>query len=157
MPELTQYGILPPGIHEMDMEEVSRLFCGVPSVYHRSRLFENLEKYVKQLQTFQIGTALIVDGSFVMACVEKPADIDIVLVMPKEWDNTIETIPPEHYNLLSPLKAESEFAGIHLFVVAENTPLYHDWIRWLSIIKGDWRFMFDVPQNESKGLVRVTL
>ena len=157
MPDLSQYGILPQGIHEMDLEEVGRRFGNFPKSPYRLRLFETLQKYVERLQTFQIGIALIVDGSFVMASVEKPADIDVVLVMPEEWRRTVEKNPPERYNLLLPVKVEEEFAGIHLFVVAEHSQEYHDWIRYFSRIKGDWRIMFDIPDNVSKGLVRVTL
>gem|GEM_PF-373077 len=157
MPDLSQYGILPPGIHEMDMEEVGKFFGGVPKSPYRLRLFETLKKYVERLRALQIGIALIVDGSFVMTQIEKPADIDVVLVMPEEWEKPIEKIPQEQYNLLSPVNVEDLFIGIHLFVAADNSPMYHEWIRWLSKIKGDWRVMFDIPPNVSKGLIRVTL
>ena len=138
----------------MDLEEVGRLFGDTP---HRLRLFETLKKYAKQLRTLQIGTALIVDGSFVMTCIETPKDIDVILVMPEKWDMTLEKIPTEYYNLLSPVGNKTEFAEIHPFIVAEHSPLYHSWIRQFSHIKDDWRFMFDIPYNISKGLVRVTL
>ena len=154
MHNLSRHGILPPGIHEMDLEGVGRLFGGTS---HRLRLFGTLKKYVQQLQTLQIGTALIINGSFVMACVEMPKDIDVILVMPKEWDMTIEKIPTEYYNLLSPVENKTEFAEIHPFLAAESSPLYHSWIRQFSHIKDDWHFMFDIPYNISKGIVRVTL
>ena len=157
MTERSQHGILSPGIHEMSMEEIGRLFGNVPKPRYRLRLFETFQKYVERLQTLHIGIALIVDGSFVMPCVEKPADIDIVLVMPENWRHTIEIIPPEQYNLLSPVRVEAEFTGLHLFAVAENSLEYHGWIRWFSNIKDDWCFMFDIPDNISKGLIRVTL
>jgi len=155
--EITQYGILPLGIHETNMEEIGRLFGAVPKSQYRLRLFETFQKYVERLQTLQIGIALIVDGSFAMPCVEKPVDIDIILVMPKDWRHTVEIIPPEQYNLLSPVRVEAESAGIHLFAVAENSAEYHGWIRWFSQIKDDWCFMFDIPDNMTKGLIRVTL
>ena len=109
------------------------------------------------MRTLQLGVALIVDGSFIMPCVETPRDIDVILVMPKEWRMAVEKIPPECYNLLSPVRVEAEFDGIHLFVAAESSPLYHSWIRYFSKIKGDWRFVFDIPHNVMKGLVRVVL
>jgi hypothetical protein len=157
MTEISQHGILPPGIHEMSGDEIGRLFGNVPKSQCRLRLFETFQKYVERLQTLHIGIALIVDGSFVMPCVEKPADIDIILVMPKDWRHTVEKIPLEQYNLQSPVRVEAEFAGIHLFAVAENSAEYHEWIRWFSQIKDDWCFMFDIPDNMSKGLIRVTL
>jgi len=141
----------------MNLEEVGRLFGNVPKPQYRLRLFETLKRYVGCLQTLQIGIALIVDGSFVMPCVEKPADIDVVLVMPKDWRHTVEKIPLERYNLQSPVRVEAEFTGIHLFAVAENSAEYHEWIRWFAQIKDDWCFMFDIPDNMSKGLIRVTL
>jgi len=141
----------------MNLEEVGRLFADVPKSLHRLRLFETLKKYIECLRTLQIGITLIVDGSFAMTCVDKPADIDVVLVMPKEWERPVEIIPQEQYNLLSPVSVEDVFVGIHLFVAAENSPMYHEWIRWFSKIKGDWRMMFDIPHNVSKGLIKVTL
>jgi len=157
MLDTTQYGILPPGLHEMGLAEVAKFFGGVPKPSYRLRLFETLSRYVERLRTLQIGTALLIDGSFVMSCVESPADIDVALVMPKEWRHPVEKIPPEQYNLLSPVRVEEEFLGLHLFVVAENSPQYHNWIHWFSKIKGDWRVMFDIPHNVSKGLIKVTL
>jgi hypothetical protein len=157
MTERSQHGILPPGIHEMNMEEIGRLFGNVPKPQYRLRLFETFQKYVERLQTLHIGIALLVDGSFVMPCIEKPADIDVALVMPKEWRNPVAKIPPEQYNVLSPVRVEEEFTGLHLFVVAENSPQYHGWVHWFSKIKGDWRIMFDIPHNVSKGLIKVTL
>lgn len=141
----------------MDMEEVGRRFGNIPTLPHRLHLFDTLQKYVERLQSLQIGIALIVDGSFVMASIEKPADIDVVLVMPEGWEKPVEKIPQEQYNLLSPVSVENVFVGLHLFVAAENSPLYNSWIRWFSKIKGDWRIMFDIPHNVSKGLIRVTL
>ena len=108
--EITQYGILPPGIHKMNVEEVGKLFGGIPNLPYRLRLFEILKKYVQRLQALSIGIALIVDGSFVMTCVEKPADIDLVLVMPEKWEKPIEKIPQEQYNLPSSVEVEAEFA-----------------------------------------------
>ena len=141
----------------MSLEEIGRFFGSVPIPPHRLRLFEKLKKYVERLRTLQIGIALIVDGSFIMPCVEMPADIDLILVMPKEWEKTIEKIPPEHYNLLSPIKVEAEFEGMHLFVVAEHSREYHGWIRYFSHIREYWKFRFSIPHDVSKGLVRVTL
>ena len=77
--------------------------------------------------------------------------------MPEGWEKPIEKIPQEQYNLLSPVSVEDVFTGLHLFVVAENSPEYHAWIRYFSRIKGNWRIMFDIPQNILKGFIRVTL
>jgi hypothetical protein len=157
MPEITQHGILSPGIHEMTLEEIGRLFGNVPKSSYRLRLFEKLKEYVERLRTLQIGIALIVDGSFAMPCIETPEDIDIVLVMPENWDITLERIPDEYYNVVSSERVEEEFVKIHLFAVAENSPLYHDWLFFFSKIKNDWCVMFDIPPNVSKGHIRITL
>jgi len=157
MSVIAQHGILSPGMHEMDLDEIGRRFGNIPRSSYRLRLFENLKEYAKRLQTLQIGIALIVDGSFIMPCVEKPADIDVILVMPENWEHPVEIIPPEQYNLLSSARVGAGFAGIHLFVVAENSPEYYNWISFFSDIKDDWHFMFNIPHNVSKGFIRVTL
>ena len=84
MLEANQYGLLPPGIHEMSLEEIGRFFGNVEAPPHRRRLFEKLTKYVKRLRALQVGVALLVDGSFVMPHVEIPNDIDLILVMPAD-------------------------------------------------------------------------
>jgi len=157
MIEINQYGILPSGIHDISLDEIGLLFGGVSNSRHRSRLFEELKKYVERLRALRIGVALIVDGSFVMPYVEMPADIDLLLVMPGNWERAIEKIPTEYYNLLSPVRVETEFAEVHLFVVAENSWEYHDWIHYFSNIRAYWKFRFNIPQDVSKGLIRVTL
>jgi hypothetical protein len=157
MPEITQHGILSPGIHEMTLEEIGRLFGNVPKSSYRLRLFEKLKEYVERLRTLQIGIALLVDGSFAMPCIETPEDIDIVLVMPENWDITLARMPDEYYNLVSAEAVEDEFGRLHMFAVAENSPQYHSWISYFSDIKIEWRVMFDIPLDVSKGLIRITL
>jgi hypothetical protein len=141
----------------MTLEEVGRLFGNVPESQYRLRLFGKLKQYVERLQTLKIGIALIVDGSFAMPCIETPEDIDILLVMPENWDISLEKIPDEYYNLVSTERVEEEFVRLHLFAVAENSQTYHGWIRYFSRIKDDWHFIFDIPLNVSKGLIRITL
>ena len=152
MSEITQHGILPPGIHEMKLEEVGKLFGYIPGASNRLRLLETLKMYVERLQILQIGIALIVDGSCVMTRVEKPVDIDVVLIMPKEWRHTIETIPPERYNLLSPENVETEFPGIHLFAITEHSPKYYDWIRYFPTSKTTGILCLTFPMTSRKDL-----
>ena len=140
----------------MSLDEIGLLFGSVANSRHRLRLFEELKKYVERLRALRIGVALIVDGSFVMPCVEMPADIDMILVMPENWEKSIEEIPAEYYNLVSSTKVAEEF-GLHLFVVTEHSLQYDSWIRFFSAIKKEQCWTFDIPNNVLKGQVRVTL
>src|SRR5262245_47107394 len=59
----------------------------------RTRLFGKLRDYVRAVERAACGTSVIVNGSFVMACVDEPEDIDLILVLPTDWDLAADLKP----------------------------------------------------------------
>ncbi len=47
-------------------------------------LFHKLKAYVGEVKNADCGSSVIVDGGFVMGCVDKPEDIDLILVLPSD-------------------------------------------------------------------------
>src|SRR5436305_9676904 len=100
MPELTELGLLPPGVHTLSLEQVGVLFGGFQRSDRRLVLFERLRQYVTALRKTGTALAVVVDGSFVMRGVDEPGDIDLLVVLPQGWDRAAE-LSPHVYNLLS--------------------------------------------------------
>jgi hypothetical protein len=78
--------LLPPGVHDASVKEVEELFGRFQRSDRRPRLFAKLRDYVEELQGAEIPGSIIINGSFVMACVDEPEDIDLVLALPTEWN-----------------------------------------------------------------------
>ena len=83
---LDERQLLPGGVHDATLEEVDRQFGRFQRTDRRIELVRKLKEYVAAMQQAQIRGSLIVDGSFVMAGVDQPEDLDLVLVLPDDWD-----------------------------------------------------------------------
>src|SRR5688500_3648556 len=93
-------GLLPEGIHDTTMGEIDAYFAKFQRSDRRIKLFEQLKRYVHEIQAANWSVSLIIDGSFVMPAVDEPGDIDLMLVLPADWDNEADLRPFE-YNLIS--------------------------------------------------------
>ena len=82
--EVNERGILPVTVHDADLAEVESLFGGFQKSDRRLRLFAKLREDVGELRDAGIRGWLIVDGSFVLRCVDEPDGIDVVLAPPRE-------------------------------------------------------------------------
>ncbi|MCF7961279.1 MAG: hypothetical protein K9M08_11095 [Pirellula sp.] len=98
--ELTKAGVLPVAVHDGDLDEIEILFGGFQRSNRRMTLFAKLKEYVTALRNSDIRGWLIVDGSFVMGCVDEPEDIDVILILAADWDLK-EDLRPFQYNLVS--------------------------------------------------------
>ncbi len=72
------------------MDEVKNMFGIFQRSDRRQRFFNKLSEYINSLRKADCGQSLLVDGSFVMACIDEPDDIDVILVLPAEWDMLAE-------------------------------------------------------------------
>ena len=59
-------------------------------------LFAKLTEYVDAVKKAACGQSVIIDGSFVMACIDEPDDIDLVLVLPPDWDMQADLKPYQY-------------------------------------------------------------
>jgi hypothetical protein len=90
-----------------------------------------------------------------MACVDQPEDIDLIVVLQKEWDWRAD-LRPYQYNLVSKRRVKREF-GLDVFVVENGSADETKWLRFFARVRTDWCKLFGWRLKSRKGLVRVTL
>lgn len=84
IPPLNEHGLLPPGVHDADLDEVPRLFC---VNQHRWRLWDNALQGIDlvcdlvQKQPITLLPTLILAGSF-FSDKALPGDIEATLTLP---------------------------------------------------------------------------
>jgi hypothetical protein len=74
--------ILTNGVHDASLENVEAEFAKFQKSDRRLKLFGKLQSYLAEVKRADCGMSVILDGSFVMACVDEPEDIDLILVLP---------------------------------------------------------------------------
>lgn len=137
------------------MEEIEDLFGGFQKSNRRSRLFAKLVEYVAALRNAGLLGQLIVDGSFVMGSVDEPEDIDLILVLPVDWDFAAE-LRPFQYNLISTRDIKRRYP-FDVFTVRASSPEEARWIGFFSKVGVKWYESCDLPDGRRKGLVRIAL
>ncbi len=152
---LDERQLLPRGIHDASLGEVDELFARFQKSDRRLRLFKKLRDYLKALKSANCGVTVIVDGSFVMGCVDEPEDIDLILVLPADW-NMETDLKPYQYNLISQRRVKKDF-GFDNFIVREGSIDEQDWARFFSRVNVKWCERFGWPAKTKKGLLRVTI
>ncbi len=123
IPDLTEEGFLPAGIYDCTLDEVESVFGRFQKSERRVQLAKNLREFVAELINAKIGNWLLIDGSYV-TIKEEPGDIDIVLVLPEDFDLSAELTPTE-YNLISNRVVKRKY-DFHLFITLENSGEYVD-------------------------------
>jgi hypothetical protein len=75
IPDFTQYGLLPQGVHDCTFPEAAAFLC---SNEHRSGIWTGLQNFIEWTSTFPQPDAFLIDGSYVT---DKalPNDVDIVI------------------------------------------------------------------------------
>jgi len=144
---------LPPGIPRLALEQVRKLFGEFQSSDRRPRLFRRLTDFVTEVRKTGRHVQVLIDGSFVMACVDQPEDIDIILVMPPEWDFAAE-LRPFQYNLLSRKRVKKRF-GFDSFAGARGSAQEADLIKYFQGLNAKWVEKFNLPADLNKGIIEV--
>ena len=144
---LNNAGLLPPGVHDMSLEEVGTLFGSFQQNDQRPRLFAKLEELVLEAKVVGFVRFLIIDGSFVTSK-PAPGDIDLIIVVEpgildqREW-------APREYNLLSRNRLRRRYP-FDFFVVPLVSTAYNHYLDFFSKVKNN-------PGEDRKGVVRVHL
>jgi hypothetical protein len=147
--------LLLPGVHEVSMETVKEHFGKFQRSDRRMKLFAKLTEYLDAVKKAGCGVSVVIDGSFVMACIDVPDDIDVILVLPIGWDDT-EDIKPFQYNLVSK-KSVRKTHGFDVFVVKPGSAREAELINFFSGVNVKWREKFGWPDNTRKGILRVMI
>jgi len=147
--------LLPAGVLDVSLEFVEELFSRFQHTDRRIRLFGKLRDYLAAVKKAECGTSVIIDGSFVMGCVDEPEDIDLILVLPPDWDILAE-LKPYQYNLVSKKRVRREY-GIEVFPVGPGSVDEKKWIDFFCQVNIKWCEQFGWPADTKKGIVRVVL
>lgn len=148
-------GLLPEGIHDASLSALRELFGGFQKSDCRLKLIARLEEFIEELRNAGIAKELIVDGSFVMGCIDEPEDIDLILVLPDNWDMEAE-LKPFQYNLLSKRSVKRRFP-FDLFSVRADSTERQKWIDLFSKVNVKWFEEHGFAAGDRKGLVRIEL
>jgi hypothetical protein len=151
IPDLVN-GVLPEGIHRCSIEEIDRLFGGFSGSDRRIQLTQKFQTYVKDVRAVGIAVAVIVDGSYVTKK-PQPNDIDLILVLPDDFDLSAELLPME-YNTQS-RRIVKKLYGLDVLPARESRDDYWEYIDFFS------RVNLNDPEQAAfplrKGLLRMEL
>jgi hypothetical protein len=147
IPELSEYGLLPEGIHDCTLEEIGARFGRFQKTDRRVQLFTKLCALVQEEQRAGIAIEIFIDGSFVTDKAT-PGDIDLVLVVPAEYRSGGD-LPPFRYNAISKQHLRQRYQ-FDVFVARQNSSLYN---QQLDFFQHDSR----LPSGNTKGILRIKL
>lgn len=147
--------LLPPGVHDASLAEIEELFGRFQRSDRRSTLFRRLRDYLTVLERAGCASAVIIDGSFVMACVDDPEDIDLVVVLGDGWDWNAE-LKPFQYNVLSKHRVKKQY-GFDAFFVRPGSAQEAEWLAFFGTVNVKWSTAFRWPDKLAKGIVRIRL
>jgi hypothetical protein len=139
------------GIHDTTLNEVEKLFVDTS---RRRMLFENLKKYLSFLSMTGWPCEVLLDGSFVLQHVPEPNDIDLILLLPENWDFDRRDFSAIEYNSVDRGHTKRVYK-IEVYSVIAGTELYDDYIQLFSRIRAEWCDLLGIPRSARKGLLRI--
>lgn len=137
----------------MALDQVEQLFGQFQGSDRRPRLMRMLREFVAEVGKTGWTAQILLDGSFVMGGVDRPEDIDVILVLPADWDFSAELRPFE-YNLLWRKRTAAKY-GFDVFAVASGSPEEAQLIEFFQTVNVKWRRQFQLPLAVKKGIVKV--
>jgi hypothetical protein len=146
IPELLPNGILPEGIHECTLEEITARFGRFQATDRRPSLNQGLIRYLDELRQADIGKCLIVNGSFVTQA-DRPSDIDALLILKDDGDLSGD-VPPFKYNAMSRRYIQNHH-GLDIHFGFEGNPSAAEIIQLFQEVKGRPGLL--------KGILRINL
>lgn len=118
LPDLTEHGLLPPGVHLATIDEFEQRFVFFGVSDRRFRLFDRLRELHDQARMSGIIRRFLVVGSFITSKPE-PNDFDCILVL--DSSITGHDLTPMEYNMVWGERARRIFGG-DVFPVLEGSP-----------------------------------
>jgi len=128
IPEFTEQGFLPPGIHQATRDEFKERFTLFQRSDRRLRLFEQLNQLLDQAAQAGIVKRMLIAGSFVTAKAE-PNDFDCIVVL----DPSIvgRSLRPFEYNLVSRKMARRLFGG-DVMPALDDSPALQQYLQFFQ-------------------------
>ena len=146
-------GLLPPGIHDATLAEIETSFARFQRTDRRIKLFEKLKVYLTELGRTGWPCEVILDGSFVMPPVDEPNDIDVILVLPSDWD-MVRDLKPFEYNVVDKTFTRQEYR-VEVFPVPARSEQEVQTQALFAQVRIEWCRAFGWPTNAKKGVVRI--
>jgi hypothetical protein len=144
IPEWSENGLLPEGVHEASLDEVRERFGRFQRSDRRPTLFAKLSEFLRELRSTGLIVAVIINGSFVTAK-DEPSDIDLILVLRPDHDFGADPKPFE-YNVLSKRRVRSRFR-FDVLIARESSIEYEQYVSFFQGVKGS--------SDLRKGVVKV--
>ncbi|MBI2807419.1 MAG: hypothetical protein HYX68_20750 [Planctomycetes bacterium] len=146
--------LLIPCVHDVTLEGVKEKFGSFQKSDRRPTLFAKLVEYLDAVKRAGIGASVIVDGSFVMGGVDEPGDIDLLLVLPPDWDDAAE-LNPYQYNVVSGSSVRKTH-GFDILVVKSGSIREKELSDYFQKVRPKWCQKFGWPADTRKGILKVT-
>jgi hypothetical protein len=143
LPDFTEDGLLPPGIHRTTLAEFERRFVYFAVSDRRFRLFDKLRVLHEEARRSGIVCRFLVAGSFVSSKPE-PNDFDCILLLNPSLK--VRALGAQEYNLVIPARARRIFGG-DVFPVREGTPKAEELLEFFQFSR----------QGERIGIVEIEL
>ncbi len=142
IPELTDDGVLPEGVHVCSLSDLKERFGRFDKSDKRVRLTTQLVEYFDSLRQTGLVSWVAIDGSYVTSKPD-PGDIDLIVVLKASHDFSSE-LRPDFYNALSKKRVRSKYA-FDVFVLPEDSPA----------LSGQLEFFQKTRVGTPKGILRV--
>src|SRR5262245_14291635 len=123
-------GVLPEGIHDCTLDEIDRAFGRFQKSDRRIRLMEKLVAYLAEARSVTFIKAILIDGSFVTAK-EEPEDIDLIVVVPADFEPT-QDLKPFEYNAVSRRAVKAAGYPFDLYTTPLDSPRYFEMVELFS-------------------------
>lgn len=143
IPEFTELGLLPPGIHSATWHEFSERFVVFQHSDQRIQIGDRLKALYDECKNSEIVRRFLVAGSYVTDKAE-PNDYDCLLVFDPAIVKTL--LAPHQYNLISHRMAKRRFKG-DIMTVIDGSAVF---LRYLE-------FFQTTRDGEKTGIVEILL
>jgi hypothetical protein len=143
LPDFTENGLLPEGIHRATLAEFERRFVYFAVSDRRFRVFDKLRVLYEEAKRSGIVRRFLVAGSFVTSKPE-PNDFDCILLLNPSLK--VRDLGAQEYNLVVPARARRIFGG-DVFPVREGIPKAEELLEFFQHSR----------QGERVGIVEIEL
>jgi hypothetical protein len=150
---INNLGLLEPGIHPMVLDDISEVFGRFQRSDRRMKLVDRLRAFANEVWHADSRVQILVNGSFVMTRVDEPGDVDLLLILPADWDFAAQLRPFE-YNIVSKRMVKRIY-GFDLLIGLEGQESAKVAIDFFAQVNVKWIPKFGIPTGTTKGLLRI--
>ena len=135
LPDFTDNGLLPPGIHRATVAEFRARFAVFSRSDRRWKIFQKIDALLTEAKRSEIVRRVLVAGSYVTAKAE-PNDFDCILVLEPSIVGSL--LPPFQYNLASRKMARRLFGG-DITTALDGSAALAKYLEFFQTTREGWR------------------